>query len=297
MHEGDRVRIVGVDAQDHRDARLVLGQFLVKAYGDPVVEPWKAAEAELAAADEQAFVFGDSEVDASARRLLLEASAMLDADAGVMRARHGEQFEAARDAARILLEFADFNSNGEGAAISHSRDWYMANRILRSLEGSTATKAVYWAHNSHVAHPKGSTSSAGGLLRDVLGCGYAAFALTFGDGAFVAQVPNDRENRLAVSNLPPAPPGSLEEMLGRSGQHRKLVTWGCERPGDAPEWFNIPRKMRWVGGLYDPGANAREALRPLAVLDDFDGVLYLPKVTAEDIPRDRKPVPARKRSQ
>jgi erythromycin esterase len=294
-HKGDRVEIVGVDAQDHRDARLILGQFLVRAYGDPVIEPWTAAEAELAAADEQTFVFGDSGVDASAKRFLLEASAMLDADAGVLRARYGEQFEAARDAARILLEFADFNSNGEGATINHSRDWYMANRILRSLEGSAATKAVYWAHNSHVAHPKGSISSAGGVLRDVLGCGYAAFALTFGEGAFVAQIPEDRENRLAISSVPPAPPGSLEEMLGRSGQHRKLVTWGCERR-DTPEWFNIPRKMHWVGGLYDPGANAREALRPLAVLDDFDGVVYLPKVTAEDVPRDRPPVPARKRS-
>lgn len=297
MHKGDRVRIVGVDAQDHRDARPVLGQFLLKAYGDRVIEPWKAAEAELAAADEQTFVFGDSGVDASTKRFLLEASAMLDADAGVLRARYGEQLDAARDAARILLEFADFNSGGEGATITHSRDWYMANRILRSLEGSAATKAVYWAHNSHVAHPKGSTGSAGALLRDVLGCAYAAIALTFGEGAFVAQIPNDREDRLAVSSLPPAPPGSLEEMLGQAGQHRKLVTWGCERQEDTPEWFNIPRKMFWVGGLYDPGTNPREALRPFAVLEDFDGVVYLPKVTAEEVPRDRPRVPARKRSQ
>jgi erythromycin esterase-like protein len=130
-----------------------------------VIESWKAAEAELAAADEQTSVFGDSGVNASTKRFLLEVNAMLDADAGVLRGRHGEQFNAARDAARILLEFADFNSNGEGATINHSRDWYMANRILRSLEGVAMAKAVYWAHNSHVAHPKGSTNSAGGLLR------------------------------------------------------------------------------------------------------------------------------------
>lgn len=241
-HTDDRVEIVGVDAQDHRDARQVLGQFFVKAYGDRVIEPWKAAEAELAARMSRRSSSGIRGADASTKRFLVEASAMLDADAGVLRARYGGQFDAARDAARILLEFADFNSGGEGATITHSRDWYMANRILRSLDGSAATKAVYWAHYSHVAHPKGSTGSAGALLRDVLGCGYAAIALTFGEGAFVAQIPNDREDRLAVSSLPPAPPGSLEEMLGRSGQHRKLVTWGCERRADTPEWFNIPRK-------------------------------------------------------
>lgn len=295
-HQGDRVNIVGLDAQDNRDARLTLGRFLVEAYGNPVIESWKTAEAELAAADEQTFVFGDSGVNASTKRFLVEVNAMLDADAGVLRARHGKRLEAAREAARSLLEFADFNSNGEGATITHSRDWYMANRILRSLEGSTTAKAVYWAHNAHVAHPKGSTSSAGGLLRDVLGCGYTAFALTFGEGAFVAQIPNDVEDRLAISSLPSAPLGSLEDMLARSGQHRKLVAWGCEQAEKVPEFLNIPRKMHWVGGLYKPGTNAREALRPFALVDDFDGVVYVPTVTAEDIPVDRPLVPARKRS-
>jgi hypothetical protein len=85
-------------------------------------------------------------------------------------------------------------------------------------------------------------------------------------------------------------------MLARSGQHRKLVTWGCEQAKQVPQWFNIPRKMHWVGGLYQPGTNAMEALRPFAVPDDFDGVVYLPKVTAEDVPVDRPLVPARKRS-
>ena len=36
--------------------------------------------------------------------------------------------------------------------VSHSRDWFMAENLLRALEGEApGTKAVVWAHNAHVA--------------------------------------------------------------------------------------------------------------------------------------------------
>jgi erythromycin esterase len=296
-HPLDRLRIVGIDAQENEDARRVLGRFLERAYGERGAQRWKEADAELTAADEQAAVFGDSGVNAETKQFLLEVNAMLDVDASLLRARYGDGFETAREAARTLLEFADFNSNGEGAVISHSRDHYMAGRILRSLEeAGTGAKAVYWAHNSHVVHPKDSTRSAGGVLRDVLGCGYFAVAATFGQGAFVAQIPNDREDRLAISTLPAAPVGSIEDLFAKSGDRARLTIWGCEAQStETPDWFAIPRKMHWVGGLYSPGTNPAAAFRPFTMVTDFDGIVYLPRVTAEDIPTDRPLIPRRKR--
>ena len=296
-HPRDRVRIVGIDAQENEDARRLLGPFLATAYGERAAKRWKEAEAELTAADEQTAVFGDSGVNAETKQFLLEVNAMLDVDASLMRARYGNGFETAREAARTLLEFADFNSSGEGAVINHSRDHYMAGRILRSVEEAGAgANAVYWAHNSHVAHPKGATRSAGGVLRDVLGCGYFAIAATFGQGAFVAQIPNDRQDRLAVSTLPAARVGSIEDLFAKSGDRAQLTTWGCDaQPPETPDWFAIPRKMHWVGGLYAPGTNPAEAFRPFNVVADFDGIVYLPRVRAEDIPSDRPLIPGRKR--
>lgn len=295
-HTLDRVRIVGIDAQENEDARRNLGPFLEKAYGERAAKRWKEAEAELAAADEQTAVFGDSGVNAETKQFLTEVNAMLDVDASLLRARYGNGFETAREAARTLLEFADFNSSGEGAVINHSRDHYMAGRILRSLEEAGAeAKAVYWAHNSHVVHPKDSTRSAGGVLRNVLGCGYFAIAVTFGQGAFVAQIPNDKEDRLAISTLPAAPAGSTENLFAKSGDRARLTTWGCGAQPQAPGWFAIPRKMHWVGGLYDPRTNPAEAFRAFMMVADFDGIVYLPRVTAEDIPTDRRFIPDRKR--
>jgi len=294
-HPRDRVRLIGLDGQENQDARRELGPFLAKTYGERVGRRWQEAELELSAADEQTAVFGDSGVNGATKQFLLEVNAMLDLDAAILRQRYPGESDAAREAARALLEFADFNSSGEGGVISHSRDHYMAARILRSLEERGAgAKAVYWAHNAHVVHPKSSLRTTGGVLRDVMGCGYRAIALTFREGAFVAQVPNDKEDRLAVSTVPAAPTGTVESLLARAGNAPALALWDCE-PKHAPEWFALPRKMHWVGALYKPGTDPAEAFRPFTLLEDFDGVVYLPSVAAEDVPTDRPLIPARKR--
>jgi erythromycin esterase len=297
-HPDDRVRIVGTDANDNSMARETLGRFIAEAHDDPALaKRWSAAAAELAAADEQSFVFGDSGVNAATRQFLLELNAAFVVDAAILRARFGAEFTAARDAAETLLEFADFNSDGEAGALSRSRDWYMAGRVLRAIhEGGPRGKAVYWAHNAHVVHRKGSTRAAGELLRSALGRGYAAIATTFGEGEFVAQIPNGAANRLAVSRVPAAPPSAVEGMFARVRPGGSFAVWNSDLvDSETPEWFHVPRQMHWVGGLYRPDAIPTEAFQPYMVLSDFDGVAYLPRVAAEDMPADRPRIPARRR--
>jgi erythromycin esterase len=292
-HPNDQVKIVGIDAGDNQDARDIVDQFIVKAYPETVVKRWKEILVDLSAADEQHLVFGDSGINSTTKQFLQELNAMFEVDEPVLKIRFSSQVEAAQGAAKTLLEFADFNSSGEGGSISHSRDWYMANRVLRSLQDAgTSSKAIYWAHNAHVVHPTGSTRTAGGLLRDVLGCEYSAIALTFGQGAFVAEIPNDPEDRLATSSLPPAPRGTIETLF--SGPDGTLATWQCGTK-QSPDWFQIPHRMHWIGGLYTPGTNPAEAFRPFILTSDFDGILYLPTVTGDESPTDRPLIPGRKR--
>ena len=175
----------------------------------------------------------------------------------------------------------------------------MAARVLRVLREKESAKVVYWAHNAHVAHMPGSNRTAGALLRNILGCEYAALAVTFGDGAFVAEIPNDLEDRLVVSTLPPAPDESIESVLRDLNADGTLAIWTCELTNStnylaAPEWLRRAHQMHWVGGLYTPSTLSLAAFRNFDLLRDFDGVVYLPRVTAEDIPTDRPLVPARK---
>jgi erythromycin esterase len=299
-HPKDRVQVIGVDANENPDARETLRAFLGRAYGEALMRRWNAAESELSAADEQTAVFGDSGVDAATRQLLLEIVAMMRLDAPILTNRFGAPaYNSALEAAQLLTEFADFNS-GAGAAINHSRDWYMAARVLRALEEKGASaKAVYWAHNAHVVHPPNSDRSTGALLRSTLGCEYAALAVTFGEGAFVAQIPNDLEDRLAVSTLPPASDESTESVLRVLGSDGLLAVWDCFTPSNKalslPEWLERAQPMHWIGGLYTPGSLSSAALRNFDLVRDFDGVVYLPRVTAEDIPINRPLIPARRR--
>lgn len=301
-HPKDRVQVIGVDANENPDARETLRAFLGRAYGEALLKRWTVAERELVAADEQTAVFGDSGVDAATRQLLLEIVAMMKLDTPMLTNRFGAPtFNSALEAAQTLTEFADFNS-GANSAINHSRDWYMAGRVLRVLqEKGASAKAVYWAHNAHVVHPPGSDRTAGALLRNTLGCEYAALAVTFGEGSFVAQIPNDLEDRLAVSTLPPAPDESIESVVRDLNPDGTLATWTCITPTSstdfraAPEWLRRAQPMHWIGGLYTPGSLSSAALRNFNFLQDFDGIIFLPRVTAEDIPTNHPLIPARKR--
>jgi erythromycin esterase len=286
-HPADPLRLIGVDAQDNADSRAALRDFVAAAYGGDFTARWAAAEKELAAADEQSAVFGDSNVDAGVRQFLVELRGRLALDAPLLAPKYGEAFAAAQRAAETLAQFADYNA---GAPAGRTRDWYMAANVLAAAKDG---RTIYWAHDAHVAARGNAT---GARLRAALGCGYAPVAVTFGQGAFIAQLPNDPGDRLQRSTLPPAPPESLESTLALLGDGPTLTTWPC---GDArtapPEWLRAPHAMHWVGGIWTPGSLPSAALRAFDVLHDFDGVVYLPEVTAEEIPADWPLVPARKR--
>lgn len=296
----DRVRLVGVDPQDNTTARETLGGFLQRAYGAGVLALWTPIAREMAAADSQVLVFGNSDVAPAVRQGLMELVAMLELDAPILRHRLGSgALEAAAAAARQLAQMADFNSNS-GGAITHWRDWYMAANLLRALDlAGPSSKAIFWAHNAHVSSPPGrpiERRTAGAYLRDALGCSYGSLGVTFGEGAFVAQIPNDSANRLAVSSLPLSPEESIDGVLAKLHPDGAIVSWKCPQDSTvAPGWLRPLRPMHWVGGLFAPGSPPSEAFRPYDLLRDFDGVVYLRRVSADELPLNRPLVPARRR--
>jgi len=299
-HPNDPVRLVGVDAQDFFVALPELRDFLQLAYGDRIAVSWPAIEREVVAADSQTYVFGNSRVDTLVRRQLFELAAAVQLDGPVLRRLHGDSaYDRAAVTLRTLAEFADFN-NGGSAVVGRGRDWYMAANLLRVMSQHPDAKAVYWAHNAHIAHPAGRSSlngPSGSVLRAALGCGYQAIAMTFGEGGFVAQRPNDLEDRLAIDSLPPNVDESVERVISRVASTNSLSMWGClDDAAPVPSWLRRPQQMHFVGGLWRPGSNPSEANRPTQLLRDYDGLLYFPRVTPDEMPTDRPVIPARTRN-
>lgn len=297
LHAGEAVGLVGLDAQENELARRDLREFFERAYPQ-AAERYAAVEREIAAADSQATVFGDSRVDTTARGFLREALAHIESDAPALaRIMDTALVRRGRQAARILLQFAEFNA-GDSDGWSRSRDWYMAVNLLGALGSMPQAKTVLWAHNAHVAAPtdrSGAGQPMGAWLRAALGCRYGALAVTFGAGAFVAQIPNDLEDDLAISTLPTAPVESVEGVLRTLHPAGTLATWPCRTAGDVPDWLREPRLMHWVGALFRPGTDPTETFRPVRLVNDFDGIVFIPAVTADEVPTDRPLVPARRR--
>lgn len=283
-HPTDRVSVIGVDAQDFAGSRAILNDFLPRAYGEKIVPRWKAAEVELTTADDQSQVFGNSDISAPTRAFAVELLAALEHDAPVLALRFDQvRVGDAIEAARNLAQFSDYNGNETGA-VNHNRDWYMAVNVLRALRAAPGSKAVFWAHNAHVAATSASYQPTGTVLRSALGCGYSALGATFGEGSFIAQVPNDPNARLASTTLPAADAESVEAAIGPNAT---FVAWPCATGVvGVPAWLAQPRAMRWVGALFTPGDAPSTAMRPFTLTKDFDGIFYLPRVTAESIPAD-----------
>lgn len=292
-HPHDRVRIVGIDPQDNLFWRDQLPALLVRAYGEPLRAIWAQHVAELAAADEQTQVFGDSSVSQATRDFLQDLLARVVTDGPILTPKLGEaDYGRLLDQVQQLAAFADFNS-GNGP-LAKSRDWYMALATLRAIESGNG-KGIYWAHNSHVSTAATSWGPTGALLRAALGCGYRALATTFGEGAFLAQIPNDATDRLQVSRVGAADEDSLEAVLAKVAKGPHVATWQCGTKDDLPAWLREPRSMRWVGGLYAPDSPPAGSYRPYRLTEAFDGVVYFPTVRAEADPGDRPVIPARKR--
>jgi len=297
-HPTDHVLLIGTDAQENGKSREILTAFVQGAYSSQVFEQWNAIMKELDAADEQTPMFGDSGVSDKTARFTTELFAKLTLDAPILQERFGQAtYQQAWQAAKDLAEFSDFNSEGTNVLI-HSRDWYMAAEVLRGLEASPGSgkKVVYWAHNAHVTHTGARYQPTGTILRNALGCRYAAVAVTFGGGDFIAQIPNDLEDRLAPNTLPVAEGDTFESVLAKVRTGSTLASWPCDTRAQAiPAWLEKAQQMHWVGGLYKPGSPASSAFRSFSLLHDFDAIVFLPHVSADEIPKDRPLIPARKR--
>jgi len=157
----------------------------------------------------------------------------------------------------------------------------MAANLLAALEQApAATRAIYWAHNSHVAAAETRWGPTGALLRRALGCGYRALATTFGRGAFIAQAAGDPSHSLAETVLGPAAEESVEAMLGSVGRGARIASWRCG--GDAPPpWLGESRPLRWIGAVHAAGSAPSAGYRPYRLTEAFDGIAYLPEVSAE----------------
>jgi erythromycin esterase len=125
----------------------------------------------------------------------------------------------------------------------------------------TGHRIVYWGGAMHTAPRAAAVRSAGTLLRERLGPGFASVGLTFHHGDIGEPVP--------------APPADhLESVLGRAGPAVYALDLRGDVPAPVKTWLDEPTRGRVIGPRYDPGL----FLSGGSVREYYDVVVYAREV-------------------
>lgn len=273
----DRVRFIGVDAQDGTAVADRLRELLgparrsLAAQVDTLVARAPAVTQRLFQGQRGGFDSLQVEVAAVVRTLRGE------------RTNHPEQDELAWRATELQAHLGMFGTPG-------GRDRAMAELLLAQL--APGERAVLWAHNAHIRRSTldfmGSTDPAmGGHLAQTLRDGYYAVGFAFGSGGFQANAP-DSSGRWGYRRYQHEAPatGSLEATLAAASLGDFFVDLRALRAGTSLDaWMRAPHGHRWWGGYNvpdDADARTRDAsqLMPMVPTRDFDGLVFHLRTTA-----------------
>lgn len=270
--ESRRVRLAGLDPQVNATAIDFLRTFAPPAF-QPLLESVRAQ-------DLNSIQFARTEVSQEMLQGLRRLLAYLVANEGdLVRRTSAAEHRRAVHNARLLLQFGEFNASlppGEGG----TRDQYMADHLLRALQSMPPeTRAVVWAHNSHVAaRQTGSFPPMGGFLRGAFGAQYYALATAFDRGAFQAQVPRVTPPEVREFTVPAAEKGSVDWFLARATDGVAIVDLRRDPPSDEriARWLQTSHRMHWVGAIFSADSSPWQRF---ILARDFDGLAMIDSTT------------------
>ena len=178
------------------------------------------------------------------------------------------------------VEFVGFDIDQAGCGDLSLRDELMAENIRAHCAANPDTRAVVWAHNSHI-QTVGSNDQPrpmGYFLKQSLGRQYQAMALLFGRGSVSAtrlkagQAPGQDRSLSPIKVGPP--PGDLAEFA-----FDKLTDKPVFMTRDMIRKMAPPNRVRSIGWGLIP-EQISEAVEDSDLKRGFDLVAYFPKGTA-----------------
>ncbi len=177
------------------------------------------------------------------------------------------------------IAFVGFDIDQSKSSDLYLRDEQMAGNIKAYCDANPDTKAVVWAHNSHI-QTLGSDSQPrpmGSFLRGVFGQQYVAVALLFGKGSVSATRLKDgdepsHDRSLSVIKVESLPGDLAESAFEAMTETPIFITQDQIRSMD------LPSKVRSIGWCLLPEA-VNEVVEETNLKQAFDYIVYFPKGT------------------
>lgn len=162
------------------------------------------------------------------------------------------------------------------------RDRHMADTIDRLTHHlGPASKGLIWAHNTHVGDADGTDMARAGMVtvgqllrRRHAGEGVALVGFTGHRGSVLAGY--EWGAREHVMRMPPARPGSHEDVLHRALEAPAVIGFPADRHG---AWMSTWLGHRAIGVVYDPDRELANYV-PTAMGARYDALLWLERTDA-----------------
>ena len=157
------------------------------------------------------------------------------------------------------------------------RDCHMVDTLDRLLvHHGSRSKAVVWEHNTHVGDARATDMAAAGLLN----VGQVVRQRHGGDGVVLVGFGGRQGHVIAADGwggrmrrmpVPPAPPGTHEDLLHQSSPRSSLLVFPDRR--DTP-WLSARRGHRAIGVVYDPDVERARNWVPTVMGGRYDAFCY-----------------------
>ena len=171
----------------------------------------------------------------------------------------GERFMDAVQNARLVVDAEHYyRTMYYGSRASWNlRDTHMFEtlRTLLAFHGPE-TKAIVWAHNSHIGDASATEMSARGeynigqLCREEFGA--SSYSIGFGTNKGTVAAASDWDGPMEVKTVQPALVGSYEQLCHATGHPRFMLPLRTLKPAALRHRLEKPRLERAIGVIYRP---------------------------------------------
>lgn len=201
--------------------------------------------------------------------------------------RDGERFYDAVQNARLVANAERYyRTMYYGSRASWNlRDSHMFETLqsLLAFHGPTS-KAIVWAHNSHIGDARATEMSRRGehnigqLCRTEFGAG--AYMIGFGTHSGTVAAASDWDGPMEVKQVRPSMTGSYERLCHESNVANFMLPLGRQAPGALTAGLSQPRLERAIGVIYRPETELQSHYFQAVLPRQFDEYIWLDRTTA-----------------
>ena len=158
------------------------------------------------------------------------------------------------------------------------RDRHMFDTLQTLIHRRADSKAIVWAHNSHIGNAAATSMgwegefNIGELCRAAYGS--EMVAIGFGTDTGTVAAASDWDSPMEVKTVRAARPDSFEHLFRQSGHARSLTEWRGDKHARLRELLGEPRLERAIGVVYRPDTELLSHYFRAVLSEQFDALVW-----------------------